>query len=230
MIDVREMLPDMSDSDFRQTHANIMRDVLSEIRNKLRGYNDLSQITLRVKPNVSVPEDIMRMACIKQLAENYVIHWNPDEKLDEYADYIISVTNRYKFEELYLKLTGKSKEEIREQLPNLVYYNPVTGIGFVNGKQIHLKPSKPKNKLKAKEIFDLLFANAPGSVPRDRLTAVMRLGKNTPDESDRLSEAFSNLRKRCGVTEKVISLHGSGVLNAVTLPFEKEPDIIIFSE
>ncbi|MGH7197115.1 MAG: hypothetical protein ACREGJ_05145 [Candidatus Saccharimonadales bacterium] len=229
MIDVSALLPDMSETDFSNAHTEIMRDVVTEIHNKLRSYSDFSPLVMQYKPNVSVAEDIMRIACVRQLADDQIIYWNPDETHDEYTDYVITVVNRYKFEKLYLKLTGATKKAISEQLPNLVYYNPVTGKGFVNGNPIYLKPSKPKSKVKAKEIFDLLFAHAPNPVPRERLTATLRLGKNAPNESDRLSEAFSNLRSRCGVTSKVISLK-SGVLNAAAMPFDKMPDFFIFPE
>lgn len=229
MIDVSALLPDMSKADFSNAHAEIMHDVVTEIHNKLRSYSDFSPLVVQYKPNVSVAEDIMRIACVRQLADDQIIYWNPDETHDEYTDYVITVVNRYKFEKLYLKLTGATKKAVSEQLPNLVYYNPVTGKGFVNGNPICLKPSKPKSKVKAKEIFDLLFAHAPNPVPRERLTATLRLGKNAPDESDRLSEAFSNLRSRCGVTSKVISLK-SGALNAAAMPFDKMPDFFIFPE
>lgn len=221
MIDVSALLPDMSEADFSNAHT--------EIHNKLRSYSDFSPLVIQCKPNVSATEDILRIACVRQLADNQIIYWDPDEKRDDYTDYVITVVNRYRFEKLYLKLAGSTEEAIQEQLPNLVYYNPVSGKGFVNGNPIYLKPSKPKSKVKAKEIFDLLFAYAPNPVPREKLTATLRLGKDVPGESDRLSEAFSNLRSRCGVTSKVISLK-SGALNAAAMPFDKFPDFFIFPE
>lgn len=230
MVDLREFFSEMADEDFGQAHAEIMRDVVTEIHAKLRGYNDFSPLVINYNPMVSVAEDLLRIGCVRQLADNQIIYWNPDETHDEYTDYVITVVNRYRFEKLYLRLTGSTDKEISERLPNLVYYNPITGKGFVNGNPIYLKPSKPKNKVKAKEIFDLLFAYAPDPVPREKLTATLRLGKNAPDESDRLSEAFSNLRRRCGVTDEVISLRKSGVLNATVLPFDKMPDFFIFPE
>lgn len=230
MVDIRELFPEMADKDFGQAHADIMRDVVTEIHEKLRSYNDFSPLVIHNKPNVSVAEDLMRIGCVRQLADNQIIYWDPNETHDEYNDYVITVVNRYRFEKLYLKLTGATEKAISEQLPNLVYYNAVTGKGFVNGNPVYLKPAKPKNKVKAKEIFDLLFAYAPNPVPREKLTATLRLGMNTPDESDRLSQAFSNLRSRCGVTDEVISLKKSGVLKATVLPFDKVPDFFIFPE
>ncbi len=229
MIDVREFFPEMADKDFGQAHAEIMRDVVTEIHDKLRSYNDFSPLVIQYRPNISVAEDLMRIGCVRQLADNQIIYWDPDEKQDDYTDYVITVVNRYRFEKLYLKLTGATEKQISEQLPNLVYYNPVTGKGFVNGNPVHLKPSKPRSRVKAKELFDLLFAYAPNPVPRERLTRTLRLGENAPDESDRLSEAFSNLRSRCDVTSKVISLK-TGALNATAMPFDKMPDFFIFPE
>ena len=150
MKDVSELFSDMSAADLGNAHVEIMRDVVTEIRNKLRSYNDLTPIDIRYKHNVSVAENFMRNACVRQLTDDQIIYWNPDEKYDDYTDYVVTVVNRYKFEALYLKLTGSTVKAIQEQLPNLVYYNPVTGKGFVNGNPIHLKPSKPKSKVKAR--------------------------------------------------------------------------------
>ena len=224
MLNVREFFSELSDSEFESAKSKAMLELLSDIRGKLRGYEDLSRITLNIRPNIPAEEDFMRIACVKLLSENKIVSWNPDDKGNDYTDYELRIVNRYIFEKLFLKLSGNSETEIESQLPNLIYYNPATGKGFVNGKEIHLKKAKIGSKVKPKEIFDLLYSSAPNAVPRKELTATLRLGSKSPDETDRLNEAFSNLRKRCGVTEKVISLQKSGSLNGITVPFSNVPD------
>lgn len=227
MIDVRELFPELSDKNYGHAHAVILRDVVTEIHNKLRGYNDLSPIAIHTKPNTSAAEDIMRIACVRQLADSKFIYWHPDEKEDERTDYVVTMVNRYAFEGLYLKLSGYGEAEIREALPNLAYYNALTGVGLVNGSPIRLKP---KSKHKTKEIFDLLFAAAPNPVSRERIVVTLRLGQNVNGVSDELNEAFKAIRRACGVNADVIYLDGSGVLNAIAIPFDKMPNFYLFPE
>lgn len=227
MIDMRELFPEVSDKDFSHAHADIMRDIVTEIHGKLRSYNDLSPIVIRFRPNTPVTEDIFRGACVRQLADNKIIYWHPDEKEDDYTDYVVTVVNRYRFEKLYLGLSGRTEVEVREMLPSLVYYNALTGVGFVNGNPIRLKP---KSTHKTKEIFDLLFAAAPNPVSREKIVATLRLGQNVNGVSDELNEAFKAIRRACGVNADIICLDGSGVLNAVAIPFDKMPDFYIFPE
>ena len=227
MIDVRELFPEISDTNFGHAHVDVLRDIVAEIHKRLRGYNDLSPIAIKLKPNISPAEDIIRVACVRQLADSKIIYWHPDEKEDEYTDYVVTVVNRYRFEKLYLELSGYAEVKICEMLPNLVYYNALTGVGFIQGNLIRLKP---KTKRKTKEVFDLLFAAAPNPVPRDKIVAVLRLGQNVNGVADELNEAFKAIRRACGVGADVIELNGSGILNAIAIPFEKIPNYFIFPE
>ncbi len=231
MIDIQELFPDISNEEFMKHHAESMRNVTTEIQHKLRGYNDFTPISLNLNPNISVKESIMRMASIQQLTDNQIIYLAPDDiEMDMYTEYVVTMINRYAFEKLYLKLSGIKDEEMSKNLPNLVYYDSISGKGFINGNYVYFKKSKPKSKLKAKEIFDLLFTYAPNSVPREKLRTTLRLGNNLHGESDRLSDAFGNLRKRCGVSEQVISLKGSGYLKATVLPLHKLDSVYISKE
>jgi hypothetical protein len=233
-MDVRELFTRISDADFNRERTLVMRDVVSEIHGKLRDYKDLSPITISYVPSRSVAEDMLRLACVRQLTDSKIIYWNPDDNDNDndntgdanYTDYIITVVNRYKLEELYTQLTDVAKGGKREQLPNLVYYNALSGRGLVNGNAINLQP---KGRHKSKEIFDALFASAPHSVTRKKLIAILRLG-NDSDATRSINEAINNLRKRCQVKSDVIGLQDSAVLNAQVIPFDNVPDFYIFPD
>ncbi len=230
-MDIRRLFSNLSDEQFNQELATILRDVLAEIRSMLRGYNDLTQIPVPYHNEISVAEDMMRLGCIRSLNDNKIIHWNPQEGDSEDADYFVTVINRYEFEKLYLKSIGKTEEQIKEELPNMVFYNPMNGIGFVNGNPVHLKP---RGKRKAKELFDALFTAAPDSVPRAKLIAILRLGGDSKASAsyvaEEISASFTNLRKRCQVSSEVIQLHNDGVLNAHVALLNKLPEFYIFPE
>jgi hypothetical protein len=230
-MDIRKLFANLSDAEFSQESAIILSDVISEIKSKLRGFDDFSPVQIPYNPVISVAEDMMRLGCIRLLTDNKIIHWNPEDEGDGNADYAITVVNRYTFEKLSLRAAGLSEKEIDKQLPNLVYYNPLTGMGFVNGNPIRLKP---KSKRKAKELFDALFAAAPDSVPRKKLAALLRINSDTKIDrtyvAQELSFAFTNLRKRCHVNSEVIELDVDGKLNAHTTLLNKLPEFYIFPE
>jgi len=231
-MDIRQLFPALSDDEFSQELATILVEVLNEIRSNLRGFNDLSPIPIPYHNEISVGEDMMRLGCIRMLADNKIIHWDPEDETNEHADYLVTVVNRYQFEQLYLNSTGRTEEQTNEELPNLVFYNPLSGIGLVNGNPIHLKP---KSKRKAKELFDALFAAAPEPVPREKLIAILRLGSDAKFNAknyvaEELSYAFTNLRKRCGVKADVIEIDRDGRLNAHVALLNKLPEFYIFPE
>jgi len=222
--------------------------LISRILQRLRGYSDNGPI--RIDAPGRLPAELdpegekdyeVFLAALNTLANHKIIILKPKylnrkrPTKDMYRDFSVFVADRYKLERLYaeLKWLGESKDK-RSSAPNvenLVYYNPLSGKGLVNGKPIHFKKSKPRSKVKPKELFDLLFANAPNPVPRERLVATLRLGEDAPDESDRITQALSNIRRRCGVSKNVIHMEqGSGVMNAIAVPIEKLPDFFIFPE
>ena len=221
--------------------------LLSLVLQRLRGYSDNGPI--RINAPGRLPEELdpegdqdyrVFLTALHTLAHHKIIIFKPEylnrkrPRKAMYRDFSVYVVNRYKLEQLYLELKwlGEPEDKRSEapQVDNLVFYNTASGRGLMNGRSIYFKKSKPKNRLKPKEMFDLLFASAPNPVPRNKLTATLRLGKDAHDESDRLNDSFNNLRKRCGVTNKVISLHDSGVLNAITVPIDELPDFFIFPE
>lgn len=226
----------------KETHGLISRILL-----RLRGYSDNGPI--RIEAPGRLPEELdpeanhdyeVFLATLNTLANHKIIVFKPEylnrkrPGTNMYRDFSIFVTNRYELERLKaeLKWLGEPKDK-RSNTPhvdNLVFYNPLSGEGLVNGKYIRFKKSKPRSKVKAKELFDLLFASAPNPVPREKLIATLRLGKNAHDESDRITQAFSNIRRRCGIDKNVISLNDSGLLNAITVPIDELPKSFIFPE
>jgi len=229
-MDIRQLFPNLSDLEFDKEVALALGDIVIDIRSKLRGYSDLNPIQIFDKPSESVAQSMMRLGAIRLLTDNRIIYWNPDED-DESSDYTVTVVNRYELEKLFLRAKGLSNNEITQQLPNLVYYNPMDGRGIVNGRTIHLKP---KSKRKAKELFDALCALAPNSLPRDRIKAILRLTAeykiSASFAAEEISAAFTNLRKRCGVDAQVIKLQKDGLLNAEVTLINKFPDFFIFPE
>lgn len=230
-MDIRTLFANLSDVEFKQESALILSAVITEIKNNLRSYDDFNPIQIPYNPSISVAEDMMRLGSIRLLTDNKIIQWNPEDSGEGDADYVVTVVNRYELEKLGLKAAGLSAKEIDEQLPNLVYYNPLTGMGFINGNPIHLKP---KSKRKAKELFDALFTAVPDSVPREKIASILRINSdakiNRTYVAQEMSLAFTNLRKRCHVNSDVIELNVNGVLNARAMLLNKLPDFYIFPE
>lgn len=189
---------------YRSTMTYMVRDILSV----LNGYNDYVA-TLPIDEKVSMPlyEAIERYWCLEYLAQNKIAKYAENKNSD-----VVSVINRYNLEVLSLILNDE-KDNITK-LPNLVYYQPSTGRGYVNGHPIKLK------KLN-KRLFDTLFMTAPEPASRDMLRKAIRSGKgrNTADSYD-VDQAFSNLRKACKVNAKVITLRDSGFFNAKVFKLE----------
>lgn len=232
-------------TDFEAIKENL--GIISRILLRLRGYSDNGPI--RIDAPGRLPEEVdpeakhdyeLFLAALNTLSNHKIIAFKPEylnrkwPGKDMYRDFSIFVTNRYELERLKAELKWLVEpKDRRSNVPhvyNLVFYNPLSGEGLVNGKYVRFKKSKPRSRVKSKELFDLLFASAPNPVPRERLIATLRLGKDTHDESDRITQAFSNIRRRCGVDKNVISLNDSGVLNAITVPIDELPHSFIFTE
>jgi len=189
---------------YRSPMTYIVRDIL----NALNGYNDYVASLSRDEDIImTFYEAIERYWCLEYLAQNKILQYTKNENSDS-----VSVINRYNLEVLSLLLNDE-KDNIM-QLPNLVYYQPSTGRGFVNGHPIKLKRLN-------KKLFDALFMAAPEPASRDNLRKVIRTGKarNTAGAYD-ISQAFSNLCKACKVNAKVITLRDSGFLNAKVFKLE----------
>lgn len=212
--------------------------IIHQIIMRLRDYSDNGPIEVdgpvRFVPLVKSKRGHEMGAVLEKLAKHNIIMYKQAENSTALLHRVF-VTNRYRLELLHAELKWLGEpEDKRSEAPhvdNLVYYNPLSGRGSVNGKSIYLNKSKRNNKVKAKEIFDLLFANAPNPVPRRKIADKLGLDKYAPEESDRITQALSNLRRRCGVTKNVIYMQQkSGVLNAIVVPIDELPDFFNFPE
>lgn len=219
-----------------------------QILKGLRNYNDGGPVSMngpgRLRTGIDAegdPDYAVFMATLNTLVNQEIILFKftntnyTGRDRATFKEFSVFVINRYKLELLHAELKwlrqGEDKRTAAPHVANLVYYNPLSGKGSVNGKPILLRKSKRKNMVKAKEIFDLLFASAPNPVPRQKIAEKLGLDKNSPDETDRITQALSNLRRRCGVTKSVIYMRqGSAVLDAIIVPIDKLPDIHSFPE
>lgn len=190
-------------SKYRSPMTYTIRNILGT----LNGYGDYAATLPMESQHVSLHEAIERGWCLEYLAQNKIIKYVENNNGDT-----IYVINRYNLELLSLILENKKKDI--EQLPNLVYYQPTTGKGFVNGHPIKLKRLN-------KRLFDALCMAAPEPVSRQQLRKVVRTGKgrSTTSAYD-ISQAFSNLCKACKVSAKVITLQDSGQLKAQVFTLE----------
>lgn len=179
------------------------------------------------------------ISTLEQLSKHNIITYTSQEGTDKITNeditiYAYACTDRYRLEILNSELTWLMQPKTtRAEMPatkNFVYYNPSTGDASVNGNVVRFKPSKRNSSVRPKELFDLLFHSAPKRVPRKEIIKVLRLEPDSPDESDHISKAFTNLRKRCKVSSDVISMNNSGSLNAITVMVEKIPEDFKFTD
>lgn len=146
-------------------------------------------------------------------------YWQNDyaDDEDDRVGYRIFVTNRYKLEFLSAELVWLARPE-EEKGPDdnsapyeddTLYYDTKSGEMFFNG--LH-KTLKKRNKA----LLDALFTAHPDYVPRKKLLAIARSGKYVSQPAKLVvNEAFTNLRKVCGVKAHTISLDSNGgTLNA----------------
>lgn len=147
---------------------------------------------------------------LKFLQENEIVRFSEADIL-----YRVVVLNRYRLDQLVGELMWLETylEGVSSELPpprdDVALYERSTGNIMINGTRKTLKGIN-------KKLFDALFIASPEYANRSALLKAIG-SKNTGQASSKvaLNEAFSNLRKACGVTSQTISLgrHG-GRLNA----------------
>ncbi|HSX30971.1 MAG TPA: hypothetical protein VLE99_03575 [Candidatus Saccharimonadales bacterium] len=171
-----------------------------------------------------------RLMCLKWLAEGAQVidlKYAEDYKYvlagSNGHDYLVTILNRYVFEELLLALQkiharltdydGYNKSIDGESVPNLVYYDIESGRGLVNGQKVYLQDRN-------KRLFNELFKAAPNFVGRNALLKITRTGNYKDDPSMYVvSEAFNLLRNACKADSSVIELKdGNARLNAKVFP------------
>lgn len=217
--------------------------VINQILRKLRDYSDNGPIDMdnphmgKLGVMMSTHERTQEIhSMLEILANNKIILFVssstnqrgiPNEDLIRYSFF---VTNRYKLELLRAELMWLSKpEDKRDPIPSvdsLIYYDINSGEIFING--LH-KTLKKRNK----KLLDVLFTAAPEYVPRNKLLTIARSENRYANEPAKtvVTEAFTNLRKVCGVDKKVINLNSNkgGRLNALTYPLSAQsipPDFL----
>jgi len=164
-----------------------------------------------------------RFICLKWLAEGAtIIDLEHMEDFTHVAvgsnghDYMVTIINRYAFEELLLTLQkidarltnydGYDKSIENETVPNLAYYDIDSGRGIVNGNVVNLKGRN-------KKLFNALFLAAPTAID------IAKIGHKDDPIKYAVNDAFSAIRKACGGVDKtVIAQVGGYRLNAKVFP------------
>lgn len=144
------------------------------------------------------------------LQESSIIRFSEETYL-----YRITVLNEYKLDRLIgeLKWLETYVEGISGKTPPLIidmaFYERSTGNIIINGLSKTLKGTN-------KKLFDALFIASPELASRSALLRIIgEKRRESSTEKIALNEAFSNLRKACGVTSRTISLsQNGGKLNA----------------
>ena len=220
-------------------------DTIDQITNGLHGDGDCGPILVtapeRVRPEKGEhPDSSSPLAVLRALRTQKIIVYKFDRSKrtslrTRNPIYKVFIKDRYRFDHFCFELERRgtsSSANLRIPAPkNIVFYNQATGDASVNGKVVHFKQSKRNSTVRSKELFDLLFQSAPKPVARKEIAATLRLDpKDVETESDRMSLAFTNLRKRCGVSSDVIYLNKSGYLNATTVVIDKLPNKFKFTD
>lgn len=235
---------------FEQIGLNVTGDsrvasyyIINQILWKLRDYSDNGPIdanktvagTLGVMSRDGKRTKVIH-STLELLAKNKIIVFHTsytdvrNRPAEDHVRYSVFVTNRYKLELLRAELRWLAKpEDERDPTPtidNIVYYDIATGEIIING--LH-KILKKRNK----KLLDVLFTASPEYVARNKLITIARSENRYAHEPSKtvVTEAFTNLRKICGVNKSVISLNANkgGRLNAFKYPISAQvppPDFL----
>jgi len=212
----------------RMSVCTAILETTHAIVDQLHGLSDNRLVLVKEESEES---EWNRLMCLKWLAEGtkvielrYLEDYNYIPIGSQGNEYLISIINRYAFEELMLALMkieardtnydGYDKSIVDEKLDNLVYYDTTSGRGIVNGKNVFLRGRN-------RRLFNALFLSAPNPVNKSSLLTIAKSQKKYTDESNIyvVNDAFSLVRKACKVDSSVISLKGnSGRLDAKVFP------------
>jgi len=207
----------LKDDTLKITVNNLALEVLGE----LHGYADNRSINISSE---SYDKHELSRA-IKLLRQNKIILYKELNSPSIYNifDYSIAITNRYKLELLSAELTWleRPEEEYDDNTAPfadyVVYYDINTGEMLFNGVHKRLKKTN-------KALFDALFLASPNYVDRRKLLSILSTTKKDKSSKIILNEAFTNLRKICGVKRRVIQLRGEGgrLQNVETYPLSTQ--------
>lgn len=221
------------DEDRRKAMSEALLDTMYAISHQLSGYADNRPVAVSDKDEYGNPNNkafmMDRLMCLKWLAEGAAII--ELKYLDDFKyipidsngdDYMVTIINRYAFEELHLALQkidarqtnydGYDKSIEDETVPNLAYYDTDSGRGLVNGNVVNLKG-------RSKRLFKALFLAAPNTIDRDTVERIAKFDHKDDPIKYAVNDAFSSLRKACGGVDKtVIAQVGGYRLNAKVFP------------
>lgn len=190
-------------------HSSYMRTMLLT---KLYDYGDNGPINVgKAGPSSKIHE------VLKLLARHEIVGYKSDSP-NYYRVYIL---NRFKLERIRQEMIWKAEISKRRlgppKTPNIVYYDTESGELSCNGLRKRLTRRN-------KKLFTALFVASPDYASRHELMSLARMGKYANDPSMYvLSEAFTNLRKVCGVNADVIELNSNGGrLNASCHPLSAQ--------
>lgn len=217
----------------RKAMSVALLDTMYAISQQLSGYADNRPVVVSDKDKYGNPNNkafmIDRLMCLKWLAEGAAIielKYLDDSKyipIDSNGDdYMVTIINRYAFEELLLALQkidarqtnydGYDKSIEDETVPSLAYYDIDSGRGLVNGNVVNLKGRN-------KRLFKALFLAAPNKIDRDTVERIAKFDHKDDPIKYAVNDAFSSLRKACGgVDNTVIRQVGGYKLNAKVFP------------
>ena len=208
-------------------------ETVDQISAGLHGYDDNGpvRVSIRPNPNPERDEDGKQIipgdrATLRMLADHKVVTYEYTrtklitDTSKKSLTCNVAVINRYLFERLLVEIDQRYSNRFTKLghspvVDDLIYYDIKTGEILING--LHKTLAK-----RNKELLDELFAAWPGYAPRKRMATIAR--KYTKSETAyTVSEAFTNLRKVCGVNSEIIGLDGNGGrLNAYVYPLESQ--------
>lgn len=219
--------------DKREAVCKSLLDTIYAITYQLGGLADNHPVFIKELDEYNDPNnnDFVwgRLMCLKWLAEGAaMVDLKYMEDFDHVAagsdghDYMVTIINRYAFEELLLTLQkidarltnydGYEKSIEDEAVPNLAYYDLDSGRGIVNG---HVVKLSGRNK----KLFNALFLAAPTAIDRATVERIAKVGHKDDPIKYAVNDAFSAIRKACGgVDNAVISQIGGYRLNAKVFP------------
>ena len=219
--------------DKREAVCRALLDTMYAITYQLGGLADNHPVFVRDLDKYNDPNNAdfvwSRFMSLKWLAEGAtIIDLKYMEDLTCVAagsnghDYLVTIINRYAFEELLLTLQkidarltnydGYDKSIENETVPNLAYYDIDSGRGIVNGNVVNLKGRN-------KKLFNALFLAAPTAIDRATVERIAKIGHKDDPIKYAVNDAFSAVRKACGGVDKtVITQVGGYRLNAKVFP------------
>lgn len=166
------------------------------------------------------------------LKKNKIITYKTLQQRKSELLYQVTVINRYNLELLNRELSILKIHPQRllveravplPRVPNVTYYELSSGNIIINGKVNTLRGTN-------KKLFDALFIAHPERANRSELLKIVGVNRRDLSRKIALNEAFSNLRKACGVKARIISLNDEGGrLNGRAYPLSAQLPSKIFN-